>query len=98
MSEPRIELVQAIPGTLWQTSDAGAHHLGYWSDDIDRDIEVLVANGYALDVKSIGHGGKPYWAYCGKKGGPRIELVAAMHKPYMAEYFRTGRMPRPAGV
>ena len=31
----RIELVQAIPGTLWEVPrPGGAHHLGYWSDDV----------------------------------------------------------------
>ena len=32
---PRLEIIEARPGTLWVPArDSGIHHLGYWSDDI----------------------------------------------------------------
>ena len=48
----RIELVQAIPGTLWEVPRPGsAHHLGYWSDDVPAMSAVLAARGLPLAAR-----------------------------------------------
>src|SRR5207245_7035939 len=31
MSEPRLELLESVPGTVWEPPASGVHHLGYWS-------------------------------------------------------------------
>jgi hypothetical protein len=40
---PRVELIEAVPGTIWSDADeTRAHHYCYWSDDDEslcRDIE-----------------------------------------------------------
>src|SRR5262245_31904179 len=50
ISEPRLEIVAAQPGTLWQPADSGIHHLGYWSSDMERDIAALGAAGLPLEA------------------------------------------------
>ena len=48
----RIELVQAIPGTLWEVPrPGGAHHLGYWSDDVPAMSAALAARGLPLAAR-----------------------------------------------
>jgi hypothetical protein len=48
----RIELVQAIPGTLWEVPRPGsAHHLGYWSDDVPAMSAALAARGLPLAAR-----------------------------------------------
>jgi len=40
-TEPRVEVIQSMPGTLWvPAEDSGIHHLGYWSDDVAADAHV----------------------------------------------------------
>jgi hypothetical protein len=51
----RIELVQAIPGTLWEVPRPGrAHHLGYWSDDVPAMSAALAARGLPLAARADG--------------------------------------------
>jgi hypothetical protein len=64
----RIELVQAIPGTLWEVPWPGsAHHLGYWSDDVPAMSAALTARGLPL-AACVG---------TGQQGGP-VSIV--MHR------------------
>ncbi|HET6954724.1 MAG TPA: VOC family protein, partial [Acidimicrobiales bacterium] len=37
MNTPRLEIIQAMPGTLWvPAAGSGIHHIGYWSNDVAR--------------------------------------------------------------
>jgi hypothetical protein len=87
-SEPRLELVQAIPGTIWVPTGAGVHHLGYWSDDVDADLEALCQRGCALEAKAPSADGSSMWAYCNSPAGPRIELVARSMEPVIRTLFQ----------
>ena len=51
-AEPRLEILQTVPGTVWVPADSGVHHLGYWSDDVESDLAALEANGMRYEVKS----------------------------------------------
>ena len=93
MSEPHLEVIEALPGTVWVPTSSGAHHLGFWSDDVDRDIEKLVANGLHVEVKAPTPDGSTLWAYCHGPSGPRIELVSRSLEPMMVKWFATGRSP-----
>jgi len=93
MNEPRLELLAAVPNTVWVPSSSGAHHLGFWSDDVDRDIETLVAHGLRVEVRAPMPDGASLWAYCHGLSGPRVELVSRSLEPMMAEWFATGRSP-----
>lgn len=83
VTEPRVELVQEIPGTLWVPADSGVHHLGYWSDDVAADSAELLAAGYRHEVSGLDGDGRPYWAYHRSGAGPRIELVSSALRPVL---------------
>lgn len=87
VDEPRIELVQAIPGTIWQPSDSGLHHLGYWSEDVAADVDGLLARGYAVEASAPNPDGSSMWAYCKSSVGPRIELVDRGMEPVLSGLF-----------
>jgi hypothetical protein len=73
-TEPYLELIEAVAGTVWEPSTSGVHHLGYWSDDVIADCDQLEAHGYAVEAWSeIGE--MRIFAYCTAPASPRIELV-----------------------
>jgi catechol 2,3-dioxygenase-like lactoylglutathione lyase family enzyme len=48
----RLELVGALPGTLWTAPSPGhAHHLGYWCDDVPAASAELTRRGAPLAAK-----------------------------------------------
>ena len=90
MDEPRLEIIEAVPGTLWEPADSGLHHLGFWSDDVDRDVTQLLAAGMALDATGVFPDGSTMWAYCSAPGRPRTELVSSAMRPGLTEWFTRG--------
>ena len=97
MSTPRVELVQSVPGTLWQPADSGVHHLGYWSDDVAADSAELVRRGHAAEALGTRPDGTPYWAFHHSRTGPRIELVSRALQPLLEQYWATGVVRRENG-
>lgn len=91
---PRLEIVEAIPGTLWSPADSGIHHFGYWVDDVAARSAELEKLGYAAEAIGLRPDGVPYWAYHRSPAGPRLELVSRVVQPTMERYFATGS-PRP---
>jgi Glyoxalase/Bleomycin resistance protein/Dioxygenase superfamily len=76
-STPRLEVIQAQPGTVWApAAGSGIHHLGWWSDDVIGDGERLEAAGYALEAAGEDEHGTRSWAYHRGPTGPRVELVS----------------------
>ncbi|ADP83370.1 VOC family protein [Pseudofrankia inefficax] len=90
VNEPRLEIIRPIPGTVWTPSNSGAHHLGYWSDDVVADSAALVALGMPLEVEGVGPDGLPYWTYHRGTQGPRVELVSSAIKPGLEGYWAAG--------
>jgi len=88
VTTPRVEVVQAIPGTLWVPAiGSGIHHAGYWSDDLTADSALLEANGYLTEAKGVRPDGTPAWAYHQSPSGPRIELVSRQLQPGLEQYW-----------
>ncbi|MFK0173608.1 VOC family protein [Streptomyces sp. NPDC090306] len=87
VEEPRLELVEAIPGTVWVSDGSnGAHHLGYWadSDRIGAMSAELVAQGFAVEASNDHEAdGILMWVYHRGLGGLRIELLNKLMKPSM---------------
>jgi len=75
VEEPRLEVIQAQPGTIWTSSGSGLHHLGFWSDDLEADGAALEASGYELEAAG-GVDARPTWTYHRRPTGPRIELIS----------------------
>ena len=90
-AEPRLELLQTVPGTVWTPSDSGAHHLGYWSDDVESDLATLESNGMTFEVKSYNPDGSGtlLWAYANSAAGRRIELVSRAMEPFIAQWWES---------
>jgi len=85
---PRVEIVQAIAGTLWMPAEgSGIHHVGYWSDDLASDAARLEAQGYVTEAKGVRPDGALAWAYHKSQRGPRIELVSRELQPGMEQYW-----------
>ena len=48
---PYVELVDAIPGTVWTPAPGNAaHHLGFFVDDLWREAAELAAAGFEREV------------------------------------------------
>jgi catechol 2,3-dioxygenase-like lactoylglutathione lyase family enzyme len=92
--DPRIEILQTVPGTIWTPADSGVHHIGYWSDDVESDLAALEANGMRCEVKSYNPDGSGtlLWAYCKGDTGPRIELVGSGMKPFIEYWWSTAAL------
>ncbi len=91
VNEPRLEILQAVPGTLWMPADSGVHHLGYWSDDVDADLRTLVSEGLTVEAQAPLPDGSLMWAYCKAPTGPRVELVSRVIEPALTQMFASAR-------
>jgi len=93
-NEPRLEVIESIPGTLWvPAAGSGVHHLGYWSDDVARDSAELERRGIGREAAGILPDGGAHWAYHRGPDGPRIELVSTDLQGPLGHYWATGAMP-----
>jgi len=92
-ADPRLELLQTVPGTVWTPADSGVHHIGYWSDDVESDLATLESAGMTVEVKSYNPDGSGtvLWAYAKGPAGPRIELVSRSMEPFIAYWWESAR-------
>lgn len=81
VTEPRLELVQAVAGTPLEPSSSGLHHLGYWCDDVAATSARLAAKGWTWECGGTFPDGSPAWAYHFNPTGVRIELVSRGMQP-----------------
>ncbi len=84
---PHIELIQAIPGTVW-VPGVGLHHIGFWADDVATQANDLLARGFSIEV--IGQGSQ--FAYLRTPEGFRFELVDAAARPDFARWIAGGTL------
>jgi hypothetical protein len=85
---PRIEVIQAIEGTLWVPSTgSGIHHLGYWSDDVEGDGARLEAHDYALEALGRVPNGAVPWSYHKAPDGFRVEPVDRALQPMLEGFW-----------
>jgi catechol 2,3-dioxygenase-like lactoylglutathione lyase family enzyme len=75
LQAPHLELVQAVPGTIWANMpDSAAHHLGYWVDDLAATASALEDAGYRQEARPSGDG-LSMFAYYIDPAGVRVEIV-----------------------
>jgi hypothetical protein len=90
-TEPRMEMIRAVPGTPWvPAAGSGIHHAGYWSEDMATDRRNLDARGYAEEARGVSPDGTPIWAYHRSPKGPRIELVSRQLQAGLEQYWASG--------
>jgi hypothetical protein len=84
---PRLELIEEVPGTVWECNEhSNLHHIGFWSDDFDGHIQHLVGTGCPLQLCGRAGDTAPVsFTYHGNDLGVRIEILDAALRPTMEE-------------
>ncbi len=90
VNTPRLELVQRVPGTVWEPAvGSGVHHIGFWSDDVAGDATKLAAAGFEHEASGVDPDGNALWTYHRSATGPRIELVSRALEPLLDGLWST---------
>jgi hypothetical protein len=87
---PHVELVQEVPGTVWECNEhSNLHHIGVWTDALPID-SATYSNELRCPLQLCGHEGDTaptQFAYHRDPLGVRIELVDVAMKPMMEEFM-----------
>jgi hypothetical protein len=86
VEEPRLELIEEVPGSVWVRNDhSNLHHIGFWSDDLPGDSTRLTGVGCPLQLCGrAGEDAPVSFAYHRNDLGVRIEIVDAAMRQVMA--------------
>jgi hypothetical protein len=87
---PHLELIEEVPGSVWQCNDhSNLHHVGFWSDDVPAASSRLSAIGCPLQLCGrAGDAAPASWAYHRNSLGVRIEVIDAQLREAMAFLFQ----------
>ena len=73
---PYLELLQGVPGTVWEAGPGSRiHHIGAFVDDLDDEVARLTAEGAQLEATLDLQGGLLAVAYMNSDLGVRLELL-----------------------
>lgn len=75
---PYIELIEGVPGTVWEAASSGSriHHLGVFCDNIEDEIAKLEREGFTYEAASLGPDGSMQGAqYINNDSLVRLELI-----------------------
>jgi catechol 2,3-dioxygenase-like lactoylglutathione lyase family enzyme len=92
-----LELLQGPAGSVWDGHDVpGAHHFGYWSDDVKADTEALLAAGYTLEM-AANSPEEDYgrYTYVRSPSGYLVEPVSLSVKPRFERWWAGGSLTDP---
>jgi len=89
-----LELLQGPAGSIWDANDVpGAHHFGYWSDDVGADTESLLADGWTLELAAAApDDGYGRFTYVRSPSGYLVEPVAVASKPRFERWWAGGSL------
>ena len=92
-----LELLKGPAGSIWDATDVpGAHHFGYWSDDVRADTESLLADGWTLELAANppdeGYG---RFTYVRSPMGYLVEPVSLANKPRFERWWAGGSLTDP---
>lgn len=98
---PRLELLEPVPGTAWDTpthsfGPGAAHHVGVWADDFVRTSDKMVAAGFPRVLTfddGSGTGAAYRFAYHRLPSGALVELVDATRRPELEAWFEGAPYP-----
>jgi len=78
-------LIEAVPGTVWAAQASNIHHIGAFVDDMDAEIERLIAEGNELEMETIDdQGNRVSVSYINSDLNVRLEILpAAMREGMM---------------
>jgi catechol 2,3-dioxygenase-like lactoylglutathione lyase family enzyme len=88
---PHLELVQEVPGTVWECNEhSNLHHIGVWTDALPADSATYTELRCPLQLCGRDDDGAlVQFAYHRDPLGVRIELVDIAVKPTMEEFMFT---------
>ena len=86
---PYLELVQEVPGTVWECNEhSNLHHIGVWVDALPADSATYAELRCPLQLCGRDDDGAlVQFAYHRDPLGVRIELVDIAMKPMMEEFM-----------
>lgn len=87
-----LELLQGPAGSVWAgDEEPGAHHLGYWVDDVAAATTKLVDQGWSLEAAAAdprqGYGA---FTYVRSPAGILVEPVSAAVRPAFEAWWAGG--------
>jgi Glyoxalase/Bleomycin resistance protein/Dioxygenase superfamily len=87
---PRLELIQEVPGSVWECNEhSNLHHIGFWSDDVVADSARLSSVGCPMQVCGrTGDVAPQTFAYHFNQLGVRIEVIDAALRDGMEFLFQ----------
>lgn len=102
---PRIELLEPVPGTIWETPSyaagpGGAHHVGAWADDFAATSAKLVDAGFPRVLTFDDGSGEDVavrFAYHRLPSGGFVELVDASRRAELEAWFEGNGYPAHQG-
>ena len=82
---PRIELIEELPGSVWECNEhSNLHHIGFWSDSLAVDVAALVAARCPLQLSGRDGDTAPVQsAYHRDPLGFTVELVDIANQPLL---------------
>ena len=82
---------------MWDGHDVpGAHHFGYWSDDVGADTERLLAEGWTLEMAAgAPEDGYGRFSYVRSPSGYLLEPVSLAVKPRFERWWAGGPLDDP---
>ena len=83
---PWFELIEAVPGTVWAAQASNIHHIGAFVDDLDDEIERLIAECKEHEMETVDEqGNRVCVSYINSDLNVRLEILpAAMREGMMA--------------
>jgi hypothetical protein len=96
VDQPCLELIEAMPGTVWELNEhSNLHHVGIWSDDLVGDSSGLSGAGCPLQLCGRDRNDAPVsFAYHRDDDlGVRFELVDATMREDMSFLFEPDAGP-----
>ena len=84
---PRIELIEEIPGSVWECNEhSNLHHIGFWSDALVDDVGAFVAAHCPMQLSGRDGDTAPVQsAYHRDPLGFTVELVDIANQPHLEQ-------------
>lgn len=91
VGEPSIELIEEVPGTVWERNPhSNLHHIGFWTEDLAGESGGLTGAGCPLQLCGrFGDTAPAFFAYHHlPELGIRVEVLDQAIAPMMAPLFQ----------
>jgi hypothetical protein len=89
----RMELLEEIPGTVWERRRGHpVHHVCYWVEDLGAEAERLMGSGWKVEVTEPGPGPVNGFAYLVDSEGFRVEPKPEGGRPAIDRWLSGGSL------